>query len=300
MFDKQWTYRRKGPPCTTATYSPLYARHLSRRMNHARDGILFRMSHLAMQNVSVHAGVREVVHEVSLKVASGEVAVLMGPNGSGKSTLVNALMGHPQHTVKNGALLLDDEDVLPLSTHEKARRGLFLSLQHTPKVGGVNLATFLHKVHTVRTGEHLDVLEYYLQIRDKVKAFGIREDLLDRALTDGLSGGEKKLSDVIQMIALRPRFALLDEIDSGVDVDAMKTVFGAIARLAREGTGFLIVSHHPTLLEHLTPDAVHLMVNGRLVRSGGRELMEEIHRDGFCKAIECPLSATCAVADKNE
>jgi Fe-S cluster assembly ATP-binding protein len=252
-----------------------------------------RMAHYELQHITVRAGETEVVHDVSLAVNSGSVTLLMGPNGSGKSTFINAVMGHPHYRVTAGRALLDGEEVLALPVHEKARRGLFLAPQHTPKVAGVTLATFLHTVHTVHTGERVDVLEYYLRLRDLVHAYGIRDDLLDRPLSQGLSGGEKKLSELIQLLALRPTFAFLDEIDSGVDVDALKLVFGTISRLAVEGVGFLIVSHHPTLLEHVMPDAVHLMAGGRVVRSAGKELVLEVHRDGFCKAIECPLEPQC-------
>lgn len=251
------------------------------------------VSTLTLNNISISVGEKPVVFDVSLALHAGEVAVLMGPNGSGKSTLVNALMGHPHYRLSAGRVLLDDKDITDLPVHEKARRGLFLSLQHTPKVGGVTLAAFLHKAHTVQTGEQVDILEYYLKLREQAQAYGIRDDLLDRPLSEGLSGGEKKLADMLQLIALRPRVALLDEIDSGVDVDALKVVFRTIVRLSDEGTGFLVVSHHPALLEHLTPAAVHLMAGGRLVRSAGRELADLVHREGFCKAIECPLEPQC-------
>ncbi|MBP9749722.1 MAG: Fe-S cluster assembly ATPase SufC [Candidatus Pacebacteria bacterium] len=251
------------------------------------------MRELAIQHISVAVDGKEVVHDVSFTLASGEVAVLMGPNGSGKSTLVNALMGHPDYEVREGALLLDGEDITALPVHEKAQKGLFLSLQHTPRVGGINLATFLHKVHIARTGECVDVLEYYLYLREIAQRLSINEDLLDRPITAGLSGGEKKLSEVLQLAALKPRFAILDEIDAGVDVDAMKKVFKAVSVLAGEGTGFLVISHQPALLTHVYPVHVFLMADGRLVRSAGRELAEEIHRDGFCKAIKCPKMLHC-------
>jgi Fe-S cluster assembly ATP-binding protein len=220
----------------------------------------------------------------------------MGPNGSGKSSLVNALMGHPSYRIMSGALMLDGEDITALSPDKKAQRGLFLSLQHVPKVGGITLATFLHKVHAARTGEQIDVLEYYLALRDRATEFGISPDLADRPVTEGLSGGEKKLAEALQLVALRPAFALLDEIDSGVDIDALKKVFAVVEKLRADGTAFLIISHHPSLLDHLAPDAVHVMAAGKLVRSGGRALAEEILKDGFCKVIECPLEPQCKTA----
>jgi Fe-S cluster assembly ATP-binding protein len=251
------------------------------------------MRTLKLQHISVEAEEKEVVHDVSLSLAEGEVSILMGPNGCGKSTLVNAVFGHPHYAVTKGKLLLDGKDTLKLRPDEKARRGLFLSLQHLPRVGGTTLATFLHKVHVAATGEASDILEYYLELRERAKELGIRDDLLDRPLTQGLSGGEKKLSELLQLAVLKPRFAVLDEIDSGVDVDAIRTVFAAVEKLRKEGTGFLLISHHPSLLEHVTPTHVHLMAGGKLVRSAGKELAQEVHKNGFCKAIECPLEPGC-------
>ena len=252
------------------------------------------MKTLELKNISVEAEGKEVVHDVSLTLKEGEVSVLMGPNGCGKSTLVNAVFGHPHYRVTKGKMKLDGKDVLKLRPDEKAQKGLFLSLQHLPRVGGITLATFLHKVHVAQTGKNVDILEYYLALKERAKELGIRDDLLDRPLTQGLSGGEKKLSEVLQLAVLKPRFAVLDEIDSGVDVDAIRTVFSAVETLKKEGTGFLIISHHPSLLEHVTPEHVHLMAAGKLVRSAGKELAEEVHKQGFCKAIECPLEEDCA------
>jgi Fe-S cluster assembly ATP-binding protein len=202
-------------------------------------------------------------------------------------------MGHPNYTVTAGTLTLDGEEILTLPPEHKAKKGLFLSLQHIPKVGGINLATFLHKVHVSVTGKESDVLEYYLVLREIAKTYDIPEAVLDRPITAGLSGGEKKLGEALQLAVLKPRFAILDEIDSGVDVDAMKKVFAVIEALKKEGTGFLIISHHPSLLSHLVPDAVHVMAGGELKKSGGRELAEAVLRDGFCKTIECPLEEHC-------
>lgn len=251
------------------------------------------MSRLELKNISVSAENKPVVSDVSLALESGRVAVLMGPNGSGKSTLVNAVMGHPNYTVTAGTLTLDGEEILALPPDQKAKRGLFISLQHIPKVGGINLATFLHKVHVSVTGKETDVLEYYLTLRELAKKYDIPETVLDRPITAGLSGGEKKLGEALQLAVLKPQFAILDEIDSGVDVDALKKVFAVIDTLKKEGTGFLIISHHPSLLSHLVPDHVHVMAGGKLMKSGGKELAELVLLDGFCKTIECPLEEHC-------
>ena len=250
-------------------------------------------SQLELRDISVEAEGKSVVRHASLTLAAGTVSVLMGPNGSGKSTLVNAVMGHPSYQVTTGGLFLDGDDIIALPVDKKAQKGIFLSLQHVPKVGGITLAAFLHKVHTARTGEAIDVLAYYLRLRELAHAFDIKDDLLDRPITAGLSGGEKKLSEILQLAALHPTFAILDEIDSGVDVDALKKVFSAVSRLSKEGTGFLIISHHPSLLEHLTPSHVHVMAGGTLVRSGDAELAREVIKDGFCGAIACPVKDVC-------
>jgi len=251
------------------------------------------MSILELRNISVTAENKPIVSDVSLSLESGQVAVLMGPNGSGKSTLVNAVMGHPNYKVTSGELLFEGKNIINLRADEKARKGLFLSLQHIPKVGGINLATFLHKVEVSRTGKESDVLEYYLKLRELAESHGIADSLLDRPLSQGLSGGEKKLSEALQLATLKPKVAILDEIESGADVDALKTVFRVIEKLKGDGTSFLIISHHPSLLSHLTPDAVHVMAGGKLMKSGGKELAESVLKDGFCRVLDCPLEEHC-------
>jgi Fe-S cluster assembly ATP-binding protein len=253
------------------------------------------MSNLTLTNVSVSSGDKELVRDVSFEVEKGTISVLMGPNGSGKSSLVNALMGHPHYVVSQGRVSMGDGDITQLSTEKRAKKGLFLSLQHIPKIGGVTLANFLHKAYTATHASDISVLEFYLTLRTKVEGYAIDPKLLDRSLTDTLSGGEKKLSEVVQLLALEPEIAILDEIDSGVDVDALKTVFRVVNELAKSGkTGFLIISHHPSLLEHLSPSKVHVMTNGRLVRSGGSEIAKDILEKGFCAVASCAQVDACA------
>jgi Fe-S cluster assembly ATP-binding protein len=187
-----------------------------------------------------------------------------------------------------------------LSTEKKAKKGLFLSLQHVPKIGGVTLTTFLHKAYVATRDSDTSVLEFYVTLRDIAERFGIDTALLDRPLTAGLSGGEKKLSEVLQLAALKPRFAILDEIDSGVDVDALKKVFAAVRALALDGMGFLIISHHPSILEHLTPKHVHVMNAGTLARSGGVELADAVLSGGYCKVLNCPLEGNCHAKQTQE
>lgn len=276
------------------------------------------MSEFLVKDLCVKADGKTVVDGASFVLRGGEVHVLMGPNGSGKSSLLNAIMGHPKYAITKGEIALDPspegpgaraggENITYLSTEKKARVGIFLSLQHLPEIAGVTLTNFLHKAYravsrdtrsdTEIQGETLtppcgaqgltlyfpDItpLDFYKMMEARAKEFGIDASFLKKHLNAGLSGGEKKLSEVLQLLALEPKFALLDEIDSGVDVDALKKVFGVIEHLRAKGVGFLLVSHHPNLLQHVKPNQVSVMKNGKIVASGGKELVEKISSEGF-------------------
>lgn len=239
------------------------------------------MSTLAINDLRIKADGRLVVRGANFLLHGGSLHVLMGPNGSGKSSLLNAVMGHPKYSIVEGKMLLDGEDITALPTDEKARRGIFLSLQHLPEIAGVTLTNLLHKAHIAQKGETLSPLEFYKKAEARAKEFGIDPSFLKKHINSGLSGGEKKLSEVLQLLLLEPKFALLDEIDSGVDVDALKKVFAVVEYLKKRGVGFLIVSHHPNLLSHITPDAVSVMREGKIVTTGGKELAEGIMKEGF-------------------
>lgn len=246
------------------------------------------MHKFELNNLSVitKEGVAEktVVEGISLTVKSGEIHVLMGPNGSGKSSFVNALFGHPAHRVAAGAMLLDGEDITALPTEKKARLGLFLSMQHAPEIRGVTMLAFLHRAQREMAGDkggETSVFDFANELEEKMEAFGIPKSLLSREVMGGFSGGEKKQAEAAQLLALKPRFAFLDEIDSGVDVDSLSKVFAAIRALAREGTGFLLITHYPALLKKITPDFVHVMKGGKIVKSGGHELAREVEEKGF-------------------
>lgn len=236
---------------------------------------------LSFKHISIDSGEKRIVSDASLSVASGEVHVLMGPNGSGKSTLLNGVMGYPKFTIADGKIEFDGEDITALPTEEKAKRGIFLSMQYLPEIPGVTLLNFLHKAHRAQKGEEISVLEFLKRVEAEAKAVGIDPGFLRRQVGVGLSGGEKKQAEILQMLALRPKFAFLDEIDSGVDVDALKLVVAGIERMKREGTGFILVTHYDTLLSHIAPDHVHVMREGKIVASGGRELSERIAKEGF-------------------
>jgi len=245
------------------------------------------MSTLKLNNITVLREGKTIVDDVSLEVNSGEVHIIMGPNGSGKSTLLNALMGHPAYEVTSGTIVLDGEDITNLPTEKKAGKGIFLSMQYLPEVPGVTVLSFLHRAYRMLKGSDIAVLDFYKTLTEKVKAVGINEELLKRSVNVGFSGGEKKQGEIIQLLALEPKFALLDEIDSGVDIDSLNKVFAGIEQLraqglpAQAGTGFLVVSHLSTILEKVTPDRVSVMKGGKIVRTGGAELVREILTTGF-------------------
>ena len=241
------------------------------------------MSTLLFNDISVSADDRALVDGVSLALSSGELHVLMGPNGSGKSSLLNAIMGHPKYRITKGMVSLDGEDITELPTEKKAKAGLFLSLQHLPEIAGVSMTNFLHRAHKEIKGSTMTPLEFYKYAEKLALDAGIDPVFLKKHVNSGLSGGEKKQSEVLQLLALEPKFAFLDEIDSGVDVDAMKKVYAVIERLKASGVGFLLVTHHTNILEYITADKVHIMRGGKLVASGDRALALQITQKGFAE-----------------
>jgi Fe-S cluster assembly ATP-binding protein len=240
------------------------------------------MSILSIHNIFVETTDKtQVVKGVSMKVKPGEVHIIMGRNGSGKSSLVNAVMGHPKYTITKGTVTLGKQNVIELTPEQKAQHGLFLSMQYVPKVEGVTLAYFLHKVHTSLTNERIPIMDYYAQAVDAAKALGIPESFLKRPIHAGLSGGEKKQSEILQLYMMKPKFAFLDEVDSGVDVTAMKKVFAGMSKLKELGTSLVLITHYPDILKRLKPDVVHIMADGKILETGGSELVKKIATRGF-------------------
>lgn len=229
----------------------------------------------------VHKDGKEIVRGVSLEIKSGELHIIMGPNGSGKSTLLNALLGHPTYKISGGAIILDGEDITTTPTEKKAEKGLFLSMQYPPEIAGVTVLSFLHRAYRLIKKEEIAVLDFYRTLEEKLKKVNIDPALLKRFVNVGFSGGEKKQNEVVQLVALVPSFAFLDEIDSGVDVDALEKVFTGIEMLRKEGAAFVVVTHHGAILNRVKPDHVHVMKDGQLVRSGGADLAREILEKGF-------------------
>jgi len=230
--------------------------------------------------VHVFIGEKEIVKGVDLAIPHGEIHAIMGPNGSGKSTLVAALMGHPAYTLE-GRVVLEGEEITALSPDEKARKGLFLAFQYPVAVPGVTVASFLRAAVTARRGEEVSVREFRKELLTRMEELEMDAAFASRYLNDGFSGGEKKRLEVLQLRMLEPRFALLDETDSGLDIDALKVVAKGINAAAANGTGVLLVTHYQRLLNYVKPDVVHVFIDGRIAHSGGAELALTLEERGY-------------------
>ncbi len=226
---------------------------------------------------------KEIVKGVSLSVAPGEVHALMGQNGSGKSSLANALMGHPKYAITDGTISIDDEGLTALKPNERAAKGLFLSMQHPPEVSGVTVAHFLRVITTTARREPLSVADFRKLLMEKMADLKIDGAFMHRGLNEGFSGGEKKRMEILQLALLAPKYAILDETDSGLDVDALKIVSDGVKKLREQGMGVLLITHHTRILQDLVPDKVHVLKDGLIVAEGGSELASEIEKEGFTK-----------------
>jgi Fe-S cluster assembly ATP-binding protein len=239
---------------------------------------------LDIQDLHVTVDGAEILRGVSLSVGAGEIHALMGPNGSGKSTLAKTLLGDPAYAVTAGAIVLNGEDVTRLSTDQRAARGMFLGFQHPEEIPGVSVLNFLRQAMAARKGiADLSVLEVRMALIEWSEKLGMDERFTQRYLNEGFSGGEKKRNEILQMALLEPDVAILDETDSGLDIDALRVVADGIERVraARATLGILIITHYRKILEYLTPDRVHILLDGRVVASGGTELADELERAGF-------------------
>ena len=228
---------------------------------------------------------REILKGIDLTVNAGEVHAIMGPNGSGKSTLAGVLAGRPGYEITEGSALYQGQDLLALSADERARAGVFLAFQYPVEIPGVNnmyfLRAALNAVHRSRGEPELDAGQFLKAVRAKLKLLDIGEDLLQRAVNVGFSGGEKKRNEIFQMAVLEPRLAILDETDSGLDIDALKIVASGVNSMRHPERSFIVVTHYQRLLNYIVPDRVHVLSDGLLVRSGGRELALELEEKGY-------------------
>ncbi len=236
-----------------------------------------------VENLHVAVEGVEILRGVDLTVGSGEVHALMGPNGSGKSTLANALLGNPAYEVTGGRILFKGEDVTAWPTEIRGKAGIFLAFQYPEELPGVSVVQFLRQALSARKGVELSVLELRLSIMEWMGRLGMDPSFAERYLNEGFSGGEKKRNEILQMAILEPELAILDETDSGLDIDALGVVASGITevRRARPGLGVLLVTHYQRILDRITPDVVHLLVDGRVVTSGGPELAKQLEAEGY-------------------
>jgi Fe-S cluster assembly ATP-binding protein len=231
----------------------------------------------------------DILKGVSLTVERGEIHALMGPNGSGKSTLANVLMGHPAYQV-TGRVLYKGEDVTAWPPDKRGRAGMFLAFQYPEEIPGVTVVNFLRSALSNRTGTDYTVLELRLKVADTMRTLGMDPEFADRYLNEGFSGGERKRNEVLQMAVLEPEMAILDETDSGLDIDALRTVAEGVQQLASPERGFLIITHYQRMLDHITPDVVHVFVDGTVVETGGPDLARRIEEDGY-DAFRAPVAS---------
>jgi Fe-S cluster assembly ATP-binding protein len=246
------------------------------------------MKALTIENLRVTIADQEIVRGLSLAVPRGEVHAIMGPNGSGKSTLAKVLAGHPDYQVTAGSVTMDGENLLELEPDERARKGIFLAFQYPSEVPGVTIANFLRAAVQSRLpeGEELEATDYYAKLYEKRELLGMDRSFTSRAVNEGFSGGEKKRTEILQLAMLEPKYAILDETDSGLDIDALKTVAHGVNSLRGPNIGILLITHYQRILNYVVPDHVHVMVQGRIVRSGGKELALELEERGYDWARE--------------
>tara|TARA_Y100000310_G_scaffold244886_1_gene249797 strand:- start:2253 stop:2984 length:732 start_codon:yes stop_codon:yes gene_type:complete len=233
---------------------------------------------LKIKDLNVEVENKRILKNINLEVSKGEVHVLMGPNGAGKSTLGHALMGHPRYKVE-GSVELDGEEINNLNVSERARKGLFLSFQYPLEIPGVTLGSFLRSAYNSVHSEKLDVVQFNKLLNDKMKDLDLDSSFANRYLNEGFSGGEKKKAEILQMMILNPKYIILDEFDSGLDVDALKIISEGVSKM--KDAGVLLITHYPKVLEYIKADKVSLLVNGGIIKSGGLELIKCIEEKGF-------------------
>jgi Fe-S cluster assembly ATP-binding protein len=230
---------------------------------------------------NLHAGIEglEILKGIDLEIKTGEVHAIMGPNGAGKTTLSSAIMGNPRYTITDGDIYLDDERLNDLEVDERARRGLFIAMQYPAEIPGVTNSDFVRAA--IKHKENMPLYKFIKEYDNGIKDLKMASDVPHRYLNEGFSGGEKKKNEILQMKMLKPNFAILDEIDSGLDVDALKIVGENVSAMVNENFGCLLITHYQRLLDYIKPDYVHILIKGKIVKTGGPELIEKIDREGY-------------------
>jgi len=241
------------------------------------------MNQLEIRDLHATIAGQEIIRGVSLIVPKGEVHAIMGPNGSGKSTLAKVIAGHPDYTVTSGAVLMDGVNVLELEPDERARKGIFLAFQYPSEIPGVTIANFLRAAVQARLpeGEELEATDYYAKLYEKMDLLEMDRSFTSRSVNEGFSGGEKKRNEILQLAMLEPKYAVLDETDSGLDIDALKTVANGVNSLRGPNLGVLLITHYQRLLDYIVPDHVHVMVQGRIAMSGDKDLALQLEEKGY-------------------
>ncbi|MBS4220833.1 Fe-S cluster assembly ATPase SufC [Bacillus sp. FJAT-49711] len=240
-------------------------------------------STLTIKDLHVAIEDKEILKGVNLEIKGGEIHAIMGPNGTGKSTLSSAIMGHPKYEVTSGSITLDGEDVLEMEVDERARAGLFLAMQYPSEISGVTNSDFLRTSINARReeGQEITLMKFIRELDKTMELLEMDLDMAQRYLNEGFSGGEKKRNEILQLMMLKPKIAILDEVDSGLDIDALKIVSKGINEMRSSDFGCLIITHYQRLLNYITPDYVHVMMQGRIVKSGGPELAQRLESEGY-------------------
>jgi Fe-S cluster assembly ATP-binding protein len=245
------------------------------------------MSTLEIKNLHVSVetndGPKPILRGVDLTINSGEIHAIMGPNGSGKSTLAYSIAGHPKYTVTDGEVLLDGENVLEMSVDERARAGLFLAMQYPVEVPGVSVSNFLRTAATAVRGEAPKLRTWVKEVNEAMTSLGVDRAFAERNVNEGFSGGEKKRHEILQLELLKPKIAVLDETDSGLDVDALRVVSAGVNRVRETGIGTLLITHYTRILRYIEPNFVHVFFDGRIVESGGKELADQLEDEGYAR-----------------
>jgi Fe-S cluster assembly ATP-binding protein len=236
---------------------------------------------LEIRGLEVSVEGKEILKGIDLVVRQGETHALMGPNGSGKSTLANVLMGRPGYVITAGQVLFKGEDISKLTADKRAERGLFLAMQYPVEIPGVSIVNFLRTAYKNVKGEEINALAFRKHMKEKMNLLEIEDAMVQRYVNHGFSGGEKKKNEILQLAVLEPQIAVLDETDSGLDIDALKAVAGGVAQLIGPNLGVLLITHYQRILNYVTPDFVHVMIGGRIVKSGGKELAHELEEKGY-------------------